>query len=154
MRTSLTCNLRDINVIYYLKCNMCGHKETYIGKTVGDNVVGFKSRMNQHISDCRTGTSTCKFPINVYHCAMKNKCLEEPYFQLILMMKLKDSREVKFYENHFDKNVFDTINCPEYLKKHLNLFKLSLFSKRYKFVFYCRKIKLCRANAKISSVKN
>ena len=32
-----------------LKCNMCDHKETYIGKTVGDNVVGFKSRINQHI---------------------------------------------------------------------------------------------------------
>ena len=60
----------------------------------------------------------------------------------------------KVHENHFDKKVFDTINCPEYLKKHLNLLKLSLFSKRYKFVFHCRKIKLFRANAKISSVKN
>ena len=62
LRSHVTC--RDINVIYYLKCNMCDHKETYIGKTVGDNVVGFKSRINQHISDCRTGTSTCKFPIS------------------------------------------------------------------------------------------
>ena len=26
---------------------MCSKKETYIGKTVGDNIVGFKSRMNQ-----------------------------------------------------------------------------------------------------------
>ena len=75
---------RDINVIYYLKCNMCDHKET-----VGNNVVGFKSRINQHISDCRTDISTCKFPIQVYHCAMKNKCLKEPYFQLNIMMKLK-----------------------------------------------------------------
>ena len=31
---------RDKNVIYYLKCNMCEHKETCIGKTVGD-VIGF-----------------------------------------------------------------------------------------------------------------
>ena len=61
---------------------MCDHKETYIGKTVGDNVVGFKSRINQHISDCRTGTCTSKFPIHAYHCAMKIKCLKEPYFQL------------------------------------------------------------------------
>ena len=90
MRTSLTCNLRDINVIYYLKCNMCGHKETYIGKTVGDNVVGFKSRINQHISDCRTGISTCKFPIHVYHYAMKN--------DIIILY------------------CYDTINFPEYLK--------------------------------------
>ena len=51
---------------------MCDHKETYIGKTVGDNVVRFKSRINQHISVCRTGTSTCKFPIHLYQCTMKN----------------------------------------------------------------------------------
>ena len=34
---------------------MCKKKETYIEKTVGDNIVGFKSRMNQHISENRTG---------------------------------------------------------------------------------------------------
>ena len=45
---------------------MCSHKETSIGKTVGDNVVGFESRINQHISDCRTGSSTCKFPIHIH----------------------------------------------------------------------------------------
>ena len=118
LHSHVTC--RDINVIYYLKCNMCDHKETYIGKTVGDNVAGFKSRINQHISDCRTDTSTCKFPINVYHCAMKNKCLKETYSQLNIMMKLKDSRQLEFYENHFHKKGYDTINCPEYLKKQLN----------------------------------
>ena len=65
MRWELRSNeiCRDINVIYYLKYNMCDHKEMYIGKTVGDNLVGFKSRINQHISDCRTGISTYKFPI-------------------------------------------------------------------------------------------
>ena len=36
---------------------MCKKKKTYIGKTVGDNIVGFKSGMNQHISDSRTGDS-------------------------------------------------------------------------------------------------
>ena len=45
---------RDINVIYYLKCNyymllkMCDHKEAHTGKAVGDNVFGFKSRISQH----------------------------------------------------------------------------------------------------------
>ena len=106
--------------MYYLKCNMCDHRETYTGKIVGDNVVGFKSRINQHISDCRTGTSTCKFPTHVHHCAMKDKCLKETYFQLNIIMKLKDSRQLKLYENHFHKNGYDTINCPEFLKKHLN----------------------------------
>ena len=95
---------------------MCDHKETYIGKTVGDNVVGFKSRINQHISVCRTVTSAGKFPIHVYHCAMKNKCLKEPYFQLNIIMKLKNSRQIDFFENHFDKKDYDTMNCREYLK--------------------------------------
>ena len=60
---------------------MFDHEETHIGKTFGYNVVGFKSTINQNISDFRTGTSTCKFPIHVYHCAMENKSLKEPYFQ-------------------------------------------------------------------------
>ena len=114
LRSHVTC--RDINVIYYLKCNVCDHKEMYIGKMVGNNVVGFKSRINQHISSCRTCTSTCKFHIHVYHRAMKNKCLKDSYFQLNIMMKLKDSWKIEFYENHFHKKGYDTINCPEYLK--------------------------------------
>ena len=76
LHSHVTC--RHINVVYYLKCNMCDHKETYIGKTFGDNVVGFKSRINQHISDCRTA----KFHIHVNYCALKYKSLKEPYFQL------------------------------------------------------------------------
>ena len=60
---------------------MCTHKETHTGKTVGDNVAGFKCRINQYFCDCRTCTSTCKFSIRKDHCAMKNKSLKEPYFQ-------------------------------------------------------------------------
>ena len=51
LRWHVTC--KSINIIYYLKCNMCMQKKTYIGKTVCDNIVGFRSRMNQHISDRR-----------------------------------------------------------------------------------------------------
>ena len=45
----------SVNVIYYLKCKMCNKKETYIGKTKGDNTKGFKVKINQPISDCKTG---------------------------------------------------------------------------------------------------
>ena len=65
------------------------------------------------------------------------------------MIKLKDSRQLEFYENHFYKKGSDIINCPEYLKKNT----LSLFTKCYKCVFCCRKITLRRANAKSISVK-
>ena len=97
---------------------MSDHKETYLGKTVGDNVVGFKSRINQHISNCETGTFTCKFFIHVYYRVTKNKCLKKPYFELKIIMKLKDSRQLEFYENHFYKKDYDNINGLEYLKKH------------------------------------
>ena len=32
------------------------------------------------------------------------------------MMKVKSSRQLKFYENHFHKKGYDTIKCSEYLK--------------------------------------
>ena len=47
---------------------------------------------------------------------MKNKCLKEPYFQLNIIMKLQDSRQLEFYENHFYKKDYNTMNCPDYLK--------------------------------------
>ena len=96
---------------------LCKKKETYIGKTVGDNIVRFKSRMNQHISDSRTGVSTCKFPVHVYKCGLKNKSLNEPFFEINVMIKRKRSNQLETYENYFHKKVHDTLNCPEHLKK-------------------------------------
>ena len=54
LRSHVTSN--DINVIYYSKCVYWKNGWQY--------VVGFKSRINQRISDCRTGISTGKFPIH------------------------------------------------------------------------------------------
>ena len=96
---------------------MCEKKEIYIGKTVDDNIVGFKFRMNQHISDIRAGVSTCKFPIHVCKCGLKNKCLNEPFFEINVMMKLKSSNQLESYENHFHKKGYDTLNWPEHLEK-------------------------------------
>ena len=96
---------------------MCIKKETYIGKTVGDNIVRFKSRMNQHTSDSRTGVSTCKFPIHVYKCGLKNKCLNKPFFEINVMMKLKSSNQLETYENCFHKKGYDTLNRSAHLKK-------------------------------------
>ena len=88
-----------------------------IGKTAGDNIVRFISRMNQHISDSRTQVSTWKFPIHVCKCRLKNKCLNEPFFETNLMMKLKSSHQLEIYENYFHKKGNDTLNCPDHLKK-------------------------------------
>ena len=32
----------SVGVICYFKCKMCNEKDTYIGKTIGDNTKGFK----------------------------------------------------------------------------------------------------------------
>ena len=96
---------------------MCKKKETYIGKYVGDNIVGFKPRMNRCIIECRTRDSTSKFPIHVYKCYLKNKCLNEPLFEFNVMMILKSSDQLGTYENYFHKKGCDTLNCPEHLKK-------------------------------------
>ena len=44
----------SVNAMYYLTCKMCNEKETYIGKTVGGNLKGFKVTINHHNSDCET----------------------------------------------------------------------------------------------------
>ena len=73
---------RDINVIYYLNCDMCDHKETCIRKTVSDNFVVVKAEsINSLVNvEWNLQISTCKFPMHVYQGAMKNKCFKEPYF--------------------------------------------------------------------------
>ena len=48
---------------------MSNKKETYIGKTVRDFNVGFKSQMKQHISKFRESDSTFKFSGHVFSCA-------------------------------------------------------------------------------------
>ena len=96
LRSHVTC--RSINIIY-LKFSMCKKKVTYIGKTVGDNSVGVKSRMNLHINDSRTGDSPRKFPIHVYKCGLKSKCLNEPFFEINVMLTFKSSNQLETYEN-------------------------------------------------------
>ena len=103
---------QSVNVIYYLKCKMCNEKETCIGKTKGDNTKGFKVRINQHISDCKTGDSTCKFPRHVYDCGIKNNCLEEPFFSLNIMLRLNKSGRLETIEKHFHLKCYDTMNNP------------------------------------------
>ena len=76
------------SITYCLKCKMCNKKETYIGKTIGDNTKRFKARINQQISDCKTGVSKCKFPRHVYDCGIKNNCLKEPFLSLNIMLRL------------------------------------------------------------------
>ena len=96
---------------------MCKKKKTYIVKTVRDNNVGLKSRMNQYISDSRTGVSTCKFPIHVHKYVLKKNCLNELFFEINVMYKLKSSNRLETHKNYFHKKGYATLNCPDHLKK-------------------------------------
>ena len=87
-------------------------KKHILGKTIGDNTKGFKLRKNQHISDCKTGVSTRKFPRHVYECGTKNNCLEEPFFSLNIMFWLNKSDRLETIEKHFHLKGYDTMSNP------------------------------------------
>ena len=109
IRSMITCH--SVNVIYFLTCNMCNN-ETYIGKTIGDTKHGrgFKVRMNQHISESRTGESSCKFPNHVYNCGIKNNCLIEPFFKINVMISLNEPDKLETMESSFQISGYDTLN--------------------------------------------
>ena len=66
--------------------------ETYIGKTIGDHIHGFKTRMNNHFTESRSGVSTCKFPIHVLNCIkINNRQLKEPFFNTYVMLSLNSN---------------------------------------------------------------
>ena len=100
----------SVNVIYYFECKMCNEKEAYSGKTKGDSTKGFKVRINQHISDCKTGDSTCKFLCYVYDCGNKNICLEELFFSLNIMLWLNKNDRLETIEKLFHLKDYDTMN--------------------------------------------
>ena len=101
---------QSVNFIYHLKCKMCSEKERYIWKTTGHNAKGFKVKINQHISNCKRGDSTCKFPRHVYDFSIKNYCLEEPFFDLNIMLRLNKSDRLETIEKHFHLKGYDTMN--------------------------------------------
>ena len=91
---------------------MCNKKETYIGRTIGDNTKRFKVRINQHISDCKTRASTCEIPRHVYYCGTNNKCLEETFFSLYIMLRLNDSDRLETIEKYLYLKGYDAIKNP------------------------------------------
>ena len=90
--------------LYYLKCLIC-NRVTYTGKT---NIL--RPRINNHISDCRTGNSTDRFDIHVYNCRRKHNCTQEPYFALYAFMTVPHEKMLLTYENYLHNKGFDTMN--------------------------------------------
>ena len=98
----ITCNSR--NVIYFIKCLCCNLKTSYIGRTNH-----FRFRMNQHISESRTGNTSNIFDKHVYKCK-QNSIRCEPYFQILAFIQLKEAYQLPAYEKHFHALKYDTMN--------------------------------------------
>ena len=80
IRCQINCNSK--NMVYFLSCNLCEQRTTYIGQATN-----FRKRMNNHVSaptvsKSRTGTSSCNFPRHLHECGQRNKNLKEPYFKI------------------------------------------------------------------------
>ena len=96
IKSEITCESK--NVIYFLSCNSCNGITNYIGQTTN-----LRNRMNNHISESRTGISTCNFPKHVFSCATSTHSFQEPFFKIFAFMKLTDSRLLLSYENKLFK---------------------------------------------------
>ena len=100
--SKVTCS--TVNALYYLKCNLC-KIETHIEN------MGFKTRMSNHISESRTGTSSCTFSRHIYQCDIKNGNFIEP-FEINFMLRSNDAVKFKYLEKHFQNKGYDLLNNP------------------------------------------
>ena len=88
-------NCPSINVLYFLSCNSFNVNTAHTGRAVN-----FRHRMNNHISECRYGTSIDKFDNHNFKCSNKNDYVaKEPYFKVCA------------FESYLHKMGFDTMNC-------------------------------------------
>ena len=97
-------NCHSLCVCYYLKCIVCNNV-SYTGKT---NV--FRLRMNNHISDSRTGNTTDRFDIHVHNCVKKHGVVTEPFFHIYVFLEVSESKYLSSYEKHLHSRNFDTMN--------------------------------------------
>ena len=105
-------NCNSTNVLYYLSCNCCNGRTTYIGKTS----TSLRIRTNNHISDIKTGNTNDRFDMHVRHCS--NLQLTEPFFKLYALMSLKDSSKLLVYERMYHKLKYDSMNWSISHTKH------------------------------------
>ena len=102
IRSHITCN--SLNIIYYLRCLCCNRKVTYSGRTSE-----LRGRMNNHISECRTGNTTDIFDKHVLKCK-QNSTREEPFFEILAFLQVKEAYMLPAYEKHIHSLKYDTMN--------------------------------------------
>ena len=85
---------------------MCNGAVTKSGKTE----TKLRARMNNHISDCKTGRTTDIFDLHVHDCGIRNNCLNPPYFRIRAFMKLSSPEKLLTYEKVIHERKYATIN--------------------------------------------
>ena len=106
IKRQIPCHI--INFVYFLSCNSfegTTNSTTYIGQTTN-----LRNRMNNHISECRTGKSPCNFPKHVFECNKANNSLKEPFFKVFVCMTLTDPKVLLHYESKLFKAGHTTLN--------------------------------------------
>ena len=84
--------------------------QTYIGKFIGDHIHGFKTRMNNHVTNRRSEVSTCKFPIHVFNYSkINNGQLEAPSLCIYPILSLKINSRLETLETLFHKTGDNTL---------------------------------------------
>ncbi len=72
---------------------------TYIGQTTN-----LLLRMNNHISEARSGISFCIFSSHVNQCGIHHNHLQEPNFKVYVFMSSSDSNSLIRYESRLFKD--------------------------------------------------
>ena len=103
IKSHITCQSKC--VVYYLVCVFCNGDVSKTGKT---NI--FRKRMNNHISDCRSGDTSDKFDIHVHQCMKKHKKYDPPFFKIYVYLEVSHPKYLIPYEDHLHTKNFDTIS--------------------------------------------
>ena len=80
--------------------------ESYTGKTE----TTLRTRMNNHISDCKIGNTTDIFDLHVRECGIKNQCFKPPFFSIYAFMKLRSPDMLLTYEKWLHGKRYDSMN--------------------------------------------
>ena len=103
LKSSITCQSK--NVVYFLSCNVCNNEMSYIGQTKN-----LRNRMNNHISESRTGISTCSFPKHVHECGKRHNKLKETFFKIFVFLALNDPSALSYQEEKLFKGGHALLN--------------------------------------------
>ena len=97
----ITC--QSMNVVYYLVCISCNGNTSKTGKTNN-----FRLRMNNHISESKSGKTSDVFDQHVHKCSKDVK--NEPLFKIFAFFEVADRTLLIPYEDHLHQKGFDSIN--------------------------------------------